>query len=107
MSHSTDVGYISEGDFMKRFLFIWAVLLVFGFGLVAYHMDPPPTQQQAQSSDGCDPDAWVGHFRVCRKSAAGQSEYLVCTLTVTYQHPNYTAEQVETACAGASKEWVR
>jgi hypothetical protein len=31
---------------MKKLVGIWAVMLVFGFGLVAYHMNPPPVQSQ-------------------------------------------------------------
>jgi hypothetical protein len=91
---------------MKKLIGIWAVLLVFGFGLVAYHMDPPPKQQQqqAQSSTECHLTPATEKFRVC-ESTLGSSEYVRCGLVATVQHPEWTAEMREKACAGASTEW--
>jgi hypothetical protein len=79
---------------MKRFIVIWAVLLVFGFGLVAYHMGPPPPAQQ--------------HSQSTQQQSSMPKTYLECKLMVMAhlkeKYPTYyasselTAKAIENTC---------
>jgi hypothetical protein len=86
---------------------LWVIVLVFGFvGLIAYNTNPPPAQQQSQSSTECRLTPEGELFRVC-ESFLGSSEFLRCGFVVRLEHPEWSQAKREAACAGASKEWKR
>jgi hypothetical protein len=89
---------------MKTFVICCGLLMFFFVGVIAYNMEPPPVQQQSQSSTECHLTPATEKFRVC-ESTLGSSEYVRCGLVAVVQHPEWTSEQREKACAGASTEW--
>jgi len=94
---------------MKTFVVIWIVLLLVGLGVVASHMEP--TEQSAtprvtKTAGGIE----------YKPSPLGQSDWLVCQLSMTHRLMNERpqrvpseriAEAVDNLCAGQSKEWKR